>query len=336
MELRHLRYFVAIAEEQSVTRAAQRLHMQQPPLSQQLRALEEELEFRLFDRRPKGVDITVAGAAFLAEARALLSSVERAKERGARVAAGVDGTLSIGFTSSASTHRVAPEVIAAFRLACPGIHLSFEEGNASTLTDAVLKSTMDVAFVRAPVTQSPELRCDRLFDEPMLIALASSHPLATDVARRSRLSLRVLANEPFILVRRPGAPGMYANLIAACRAAGFTPRITHEVGSMLTNVLLVAAGVGVSVVPASMRDMHADLVRYLPLRGSHRLIAPMTLLSRRDARNPAVESFLALAKTFSAARVRPLLPTARATPRPGSSVLARNVESGRNPRRRRP
>ena len=131
----------------------------------------------------------------------------------------------------------------------------------------------------------------------MLVALASSHPLARKKAcPASGLHLRLLADEPFILVRRPGAPGMYANLIAACRVAGFTPRIAHEVGSMLTNLVLVAAGVGVSIVPASMRDTHARLVTYLPLRRAHRLHAPMTLLSRRQDNNPAVASFLAVAR----------------------------------------
>jgi DNA-binding transcriptional LysR family regulator len=300
MELRHLRYFVAIAEERSITRAAERLHMQQPPLSQQLRALESELRFRLFERCPKGVELTAAGAVFLDEARALLASAELAKERGSRVAAGFEGSLSIGLTNSAAAHRFAPESIAAFRRKYAGIHLSFDEGNAATLTQAVLHSALEVAFVRAPVHEPPELRCDKLFDEPMLIALASSHPLAKASDRRgASLRLRDLSNEPFILVRRPGAPGMYADLITTCRAAGFTPRIEHEVASMITNLLLVAAGVGVTVVPASMRETHAPLVTYLPIRGPHRLIAPMTLLTRKDATNPAVRSFVALAKAMS-------------------------------------
>ena len=132
----------------------------------------------------------------------------------------------------------------------------------------------------------------------MLIALASSHPLAGAASRATGIKLRELANEPFILVRRPGAPGMYANLIAACRLAGFTPYIAHEVGSMLTNLLLVAAGIGVTVVPASMREIHTELVTYLPLRGARAINAPMTLLSRRDERNPAVASFIALAKSL--------------------------------------
>src|SRR6266576_5677804 len=145
MELRHLRYFVAIAEERSVTRAAERLHMQQPPLSQQLRALENELRFALFDRRPKGVELTAAGAVFLDEARTLLANLEQAKKRGSRVAAGFEGSLAIGLTNSAAAHRFAPEMIAAFRRQYAAVHLRFDEGNAATLTQAVLHSTVEVA-----------------------------------------------------------------------------------------------------------------------------------------------------------------------------------------------
>src|SRR5262249_5328943 len=115
MELRHLRYFVAVAEEKTFTRAAQRLHIEQPPLSQQIRSLEDELGFRLFERRPKGVETTAAGAVFLEEARALLAGVRRASERAALVAAGFGGSLSVGFTSSAAAHSAAPLAIAAFR-----------------------------------------------------------------------------------------------------------------------------------------------------------------------------------------------------------------------------
>jgi len=204
--------------------------IEQPPLSQQIRALEDELGFRLFDRRPKGVETTAAGLVFLEEARALLAGVRRASERAALVAAGFGGSLSVGFTSSAAAHGAAPLAIAAFRREFPNIHLTFEEGNASTLTQAVLRSTLDVALVRAPVTESSDVRYDRLSDEPMLVAFSSTHPLAQGAERQRGITLRALASESFIMVRRPGAPGMYANLIAACRLAGFTPRIAYEVG----------------------------------------------------------------------------------------------------------
>jgi len=296
MELRHLLYAIAIAEAGTVTRAAERLGMQQPPLSQQLRDLERELGFSLFERSRKGVELTAAGAVFLEEARRVLEQAERAKERAAQTAAGIEGTLAIGFTSSAAMGRIAPEMVAAYRALYPRVQLSFSDGNAGALTQAVLRSSLDVALVRAPVLAVPEIRCDKLLEESMLVALASSHPLARTASRRQRsLSLEALVNEPFILVRRPGAPGMYANFVAACQAAGFVPRIAHEVESMLTNLLLVAAGVGVTVVPASMRGIHGDLITYFGLRSNTPLVAPITLLSRHDARNPAASRFLALA-----------------------------------------
>jgi DNA-binding transcriptional LysR family regulator len=297
MELRHLRYVVAIAEERTVTRAAARLRMQQPPLSQQLRDLERELGFPLFDRSRKGVEPTAAGAVFLEEARRVLAQAQQAKDRAAQTAAGIDGSLAIGFTSSAAMGRIAPEMIADYRALYPRVQLSFSDGNALALTQAVLKSTLDLALVRTPVLSVPEIRCDKLLEEPLLVALALSHPLARNASRRqTSLSLRALADEPFILVRRPGAPGMYANVVAACQAAGFFPRIAHEVESMLTNLLLVAAGVGLTVVPASMRGMHGELIAYFRLRSKPPLTAPMTLLSRHDTRNPALARFLALAK----------------------------------------
>ena len=297
MELRHLRYVVAIAEEGTVTRAAARLRMQQPPLSAQLRDLERELGFPLFDRGRKGVEPTAAGAVFIEEARSVLAQAQRAKDRAAQAAAGLEGTLAIGFTSSAAMGRIAPEMIAAHRALYPRVRLSFSDGNAGTLTQAVLQSTLDLALVRTPVLSVPEIRCDKILEEPLLVALSSSHPLARDASQRQRsLNLHALADEPFILVRRPGAPGMYANFVAACQAAGFVPRIAHEVESMLTNLLLVAAGVGLTVVPASMRGTHGELIDYFRLRSPMPLTAPMTLLSRHDARNPAVAKFLALAR----------------------------------------
>lgn len=296
MELRHLRYVVAIAEAGTVTRAAERLRMQQPPLSQQLRDVERELGFPLFERSRKGVEPTAAGAVFIDEARKVLEQAVRAKDRATQTAAGVDGMLSIGFTSSAAMGRIAPEIVAAFRSRYPRVQVSFSDGNAEALTRAVLQGPLDVALIRAPVLAVPEVRCDKLLEEPMLVALASSHPLARRTSgQRRALRLQALAQEPFILVRRPGAPGMYANIVAACQAAGFVPHIVHEVESMLTNLLLVAAGVGVTIVPASMRGIHGELITYLELR-SHGLVAPITLLSRHDTRNPAVGNFLALAR----------------------------------------
>ena len=298
IELRHLRYFVAVAEEKSFTRAAERLHMQQPPLSQQLKALEAQLGTQLFERLPRGVELTAAGAAFLDDAREVLDSVGAAAARASRVGAGIEGSLTIGLASSAATHEVVPTLIAAFRDKYPTVFLKFVEGNAATLTEAVVSREADVALLRAPVDQPPQVRFHRLLQEPMLAAVAKAHPLAKKASTRKPpwISLQELAACPLILTRRPGAPGMYADLLAACDEAGVTPTIAAEVGNMLTNVLMVAAGIGVSVVPASMRGIQSGLVTYLPLRGAAKLVAPLTVVYRKSETNPVVGRFIALGR----------------------------------------
>jgi DNA-binding transcriptional LysR family regulator len=301
MELRHLRYFIAVAEEKSFTRAAARLGIQQPPLSQQVQALEYELRIKLLERLPRGVQLTPGGAVFLEEARAVLAGLDRGATRALRTADGMEGAITVGFTSSVTAHRLAPEIIRTFRHNYPNVALEFNEGNAADLTDAVARGELDAAIVRAPVAQAGDLCFYTLLVEELLIALPLKHPLAQQKhARRTHgLPLRSLANEPFILVRRPGAPGMYANLIAACNQIGFSPRVVAQVAHMLTNIMLVAAGVGVSVVPASMRESHKESVAYRPLAHIPGLIAPITLIHRKEETNPAASHFIAITKRLA-------------------------------------
>lgn len=301
MELRHLRYFIAVAEERSFTRAAARLGIQQPPLSQQVQALESELRMKLFERLPRGVDLTAGGAVFLEEAQAVLAGLERGVGRALRAADGIEGAISIGFTSSVSAHRLAPEIIRTCRHSYPNVAVEFREGNAADLTDAVARSELDAAIVRAPVAQPGNVDFHTLLVEELLIALPLKHRLAQAGERRGAraLPLQALSNESFILVRRPGAPGMYANLISACNHIGFSPRIVAQVGHMLTNVMLVAAGVGVSVVPASMREIHKDSVAYRSLTRVPGLSAPITLIHRRHETKPAVSRFIAITKRLA-------------------------------------
>jgi len=301
MELRHLRYFIAVAEEKSFTRGAERLRMQQPPLSQQIKVLEQELGIKLFERLPKGVELTAGGTVFLAEARAILASLAHAAQKATRVAGGMEGAISVGFTSSVTSHRLATDIIRAYRSSYPRVALAFHEGNAADLTEAVARGDLDAAIVRAPVAQPPNLVFHALLDEEMLVALPIKHKLARPSKRSGScgVSLRALANEPFILVRRPGGPGMYANLISACNQLGFSPRVVAQVGHMLTNIMLVAAGVGVSVVPASMLGTHRDRVAYCRLQGSPKLIAPITLIHRRGETNPAASHFIAVTKNIA-------------------------------------
>lgn len=300
MELRHLRYFIVVAEEGSFTRAAVRLNMQQPPLSQQIRALEDEIGFELFVRHAKGIALTAAGSVFLQEARAVLASLTEATDRAARVATGSEGSVSIGITSSASAHRLIPDLIQRFRQSRPNVTLLFREGNAAELTEALAARTLDFAFVRQPVVFPEGVEYKRIDEEEMLLVLPAGHPLLKRRAGRAmpRIPLTALRDEKFILVRRHGAPGMYADLIDACVRAGFSPAIVAEVERMLTNISLVAAGVGVSAVPASMKGFHEDRVTYCRIQdGNATLSAPLTLAHRRDDLSPAARHFIALAES---------------------------------------
>lgn len=295
MELRHLRYFVVVADEGHFTRAAERLGMQQPPLSQQIRALEQELGFDLFRRHPKGADLTPAGAAFLTEARAILANVQQAALRAERVANGSAGTIVLGLTSSAAAHPSIPAVVRAYRQAWPDVSLEFKGGNAAEVTEAIAAGKMHLGFLRLPVSGPSGVVFRPLLDEELLLVLPAGHPLLRDWRGDGMpvISLASLKDERFILVRRHGAPGMYSNLIDACKRSGFTPQIAAEVDRMLTNISLVAAGIGVSAVPASMRGFHADSVVYCRIRdGGPGLSAPLTLVMREDDMLPAVRHFL--------------------------------------------
>ena len=295
MELRHLRYFVVVAEERHITRAATRLGMQQPPLSQQIKALETELGATLLTRGARGVELTVAGEAFLADANAILEAVRHASARTARIARGQTGKLSIGFTTSAALHPFVPKVIRGFRQAYPRVDLDLHENAAADLIEALMRRDIQVAMVRVPVARPPELAFLELLHEELLVVLPVDHPLLREKSGRG-VALPDLAEERFILVRRPGAPGIYENVIQACRAAGFEPRIVAEVPHMLTNINLVAAGEGISLVPASMREVNLRQVAYRALRTTPKLTAPLTFAYLSGVKDPLVLNFVAITR----------------------------------------
>jgi DNA-binding transcriptional LysR family regulator len=297
MELRHLRYFVAVAEEGHVTRAAERLGIQQPPLSQQIHALERELDVQLFRRKPRGVELTPAGRALFEEARAILARAAEAVATTKRAAQGEAGRVGIGFTSSASFHPFVPRAIRAFREAHPLVALALEESGTTELVAALRAQTIDAAFVRSPFGDSPDLTVRPLLEEPMVAALPSGHTLST---AGEALPLAALAGETFILYRRPVGPGLHDAIIAACDRAGFSPRIGQEAPRMLSTLSLVAAGLGVTVVPASMSRLEAEGVAYRHLDPLAQLTAPLNLAYRRDEISAAVRRFVGLVQRSAA------------------------------------
>ncbi|MBD0274229.1 MAG: LysR family transcriptional regulator, partial [Acetobacteraceae bacterium] len=266
MELRHLRYFVAVAKEGHVTRAAERLGMQQPPLSQQIRALERELEVQLFRRKARGVELTEAGRALLGDARAILERAGRAVETARRAARGEQRRLCVGVPPTAPFHPLVPGVVRAFREAFPLVSVTLDECLRTESIERLRNEQMDVAFLRASIAAPEGLVVHPLLEEPMVVALPSAHGLARSGS--DALAMEELAGETFVVYARQHGPAIYEALVAACHRAGFSPRLGQEAPRITSALGLVAAGFGISLVPASMRRMTMDGVAYRPLKGA--------------------------------------------------------------------
>lgn len=287
IDLRLLRYFIAVAEEGHLTKAAQRIGIQQPPLSQQIRVLEKELGVTLFNRMPRGMELTESGVALLADARAILAQVDATVAGVRRIAQGKMGRIAVGFTESASLHPFVHSVIRAFRAAAPDVALTVEESNTTELVEALRQKQLDLAFVRSPVGNATGLVMQTMLVEDMMAALPAGHALVAG-RRCQHIALNELAGEPFIMTRRPSGPGLYDTIIAACRAAGFSPHVSHESRKNLSTLSLVAAGLGVAVIPASMTRVNLEGVCYLKLTGAEDLKAPLHLAYREGEVSGAV------------------------------------------------
>ncbi len=242
MELRHLRYFVAVAEEMSFTRAAQRLHIAQPPLSQQIRDLETELGVLLFNRTKRSIMLTQAGKEFLPEAREILDSVARLQQRAVLRARGDLGRLTIGIISSMAVTKFAG-MLRSFQKNNPGIQISLTDHPSSWQLEALTAGKIDVGFLRPPTEPPPLIKIRRLQREPMKLAVPSDHPFAV----RKEVDWKDLSAEPIILVE-PGitGPGYYDGFFRHCRSAGFEPLVQQYTMNVATQVWLVSAGLGIA------------------------------------------------------------------------------------------
>jgi DNA-binding transcriptional LysR family regulator len=297
IELRRLQAFVTTAEEGHITRAAERLGLQQPPLSRLLQGLEAQLGCRLLRRHPRGVEPTEAGLALLEEARAVLARAATVEEAVRRAARGEAGRIAIGFTSSAGLHPFVPAVIRRFREGFPHVRLELDEAGTAELVQGVATGRLDAAFVRSPVGHLGALRVHPLLEEPMLAALPEGHALAA--RDPGAMPLAALAAEPFVLYRRRAGPGLHDAIVSACREAGFTPAIVQEAPRLSATLSLVAAGLGVSVVPASMRQATPQGIVYRPLSET-RLAAPIHLVLRAAGATAVAARFAAEARSLAA------------------------------------
>lgn len=262
MELRHLRYFVAVAETLSFTRAAQRLHIGQPPLSMQIRDLEAELGARLFERSRRKVALTEAGRRFLEHARAILARAAHAAEDARRAAAGELGELRVGFTSSLPYTEIMPDVLSAFRRRYPEVRLQLRELFTTAQFAALVGGELDVGLVRVGADAPPSgIALRELAREPLLLVMPAAHRLA----QRAALSFAELAEEEFITFPPGTGTGLPDKLQQLARAAGFAPRIVQTAREATTQIGLVAAGLGLALLPAPLACVRIPRVRYLRL-----------------------------------------------------------------------
>jgi DNA-binding transcriptional LysR family regulator len=306
MELRHLRYFVAVAEEGHITRAAERLGIQQPPLSHQIRALERELGVQLFRRLPRGVELTEAGRSFIEDARAALARVGQGVEAAKRAARGEQGHLRLAVPPTAPFHPFVPQVILAFREAYPLVSLTMEENLRMETMEQLRGGQMDVAFLRASIAAPEGLVVHPLLEEPMVAALPSGHPLARSApSQDAALPLRALAGETFIAYARQQGPALYEAMAAACLQAGFSPQLGQEAPRISTALSLVATGFGVTLVPASMRRMALEGVTYRDLTGAAKARAFLSIAARRDDSSGIVRNFVALVRRAAQRKAQP-------------------------------
>lgn len=261
IETRLLQQFIAVAEELHFNRAAERLHMAQPPLSQAIRKLEGAVGAPLFERTPRSVALTPAGAAFLETARRTVQSLEEGVAQTRRVAQGMDGHLTLTFINIAPYASLL-QALRHFRELNPGIAFTMREASTQEQVNALEQGEADIGFMRTPGTTTPHLRMERLLSERICVALPAGHPLAA----KAGIDLALLRDEAFVASPRTLGKGFHDQLIGLCQTAGFVPDIVQHGRQMQTLIALVAAGFGIALLPASLATETREDVVFRPLQ----------------------------------------------------------------------
>lgn len=293
-ELRHLRYFVALAEERNFERAALRLGIAQPGLSQQILKLEAILGAQLLDRRRRSVHLTASGELLLEDARKILAHTEATLEALKRVERGETGEIAIGYVASAAYSGTLIQSLSSFRRLYPDVKLNLIEMEMSQQLNRISEGMLDFGYIRPPVPVPEGVTTSRLLSEAFVVALPEAHEHAAD----QRLELTVLADEIFIVPRQRADIGFHRNTISACREAGFEPRIDASGRDFTTIASMVAVGLGIALVPRSLECLRLPGVRYVSLL-DNRMTSDLAVAYRKTERSPAVKAFVAHTRRLS-------------------------------------
>ena len=295
LEIRHLRYFVAVAEHLHFGKAAEYLHISQPPLTRQIQQLEEELGVSLLARTNRRVELTPEGRLFLDEAKQLVTRFDALKQRASEAARGQLGKLSIGFISVADYH-VLPSLLSEFQSRFPNVTLNLREATTDIQLNALREGEIDIGIVLGPVTDAA-LEFRPLFREELVAVLPASDKLSVRGTALLPLAVKSLADRPFVMFPRPFAPGLYDHIVAVCARGGFTPRVTQEAIQMQTIISLVSVGMGVALVPASLTNLGRAGVIYRPLKEKSPLVITGLAWKNNNPSN-TLRAFLDLATSM--------------------------------------
>ena len=300
MELRHLRYVVTLAETRHFGRAAEHMHLSQPPLSHQIRQLEEELRITLFHRTKRQVQLTEAGRMFVQEARVILAQASHAANLASRVTQGEVGQLTIGVAGPADA-PIFIRILRTFSQKHPKVRIVLRNISSLDQTQAIKEGRLHVGFVAMPVDDAG-LATETVMRQPIMIALPPDHPLST----YERIPLKALSGEPQIMFARSNAPRFFDAVLAACREAGFSMNIAHEVDNLYTAYALVAAGLGVCLVPAGAQDTHSTSSMVLrPVAPALPVEMHIALAYKPQSENELVPLFVDVVREVVAREARP-------------------------------
>lgn len=291
MDFHKLKAFVAVVEESNISRAAIRLNMQQPPLTRIIQSLEQELDTVLLKRLPRGVEVTEAGKVLYQEALTILAHAQAIPKRVQNISLGLEGEINIGFTNSVGLHSFLPMLLREFRESFSNVSIHLEEDGSNSLINSIVNEKNDIVFVRKPAPIGLGLNSLHILDEALIVALPNNHILAEGNAAIRLLDLELY---DFVLYRRLAGQDLFDNILASCYQAGFSPNIVQEAPRLTSSLNLIAAGIGLSIVPESIRDFWNKQIVYKALHADQPCIAPIYAIYRHDLKNLRIQYLLKL------------------------------------------